>query len=270
MLFKIYKPSPFLQPYIRDYCFMETEKEEGAITERVIPAGGIQLMFHYRNPFVVYQHEKPGSTQPRTFISGLGSSYSDVSTSGAAGVVFVAFHPAGACHFFPFPLARIENKSIDLSEIFGTETKIVEEALCEQANLSGKLEVIENFLTKKFSGICMNDNRLIRHGVKLIFESKGQITAGDLAKNLATTPKSLERKFAAYIGKTPKQFIKLIRFHETIQDFNRGHNISLTEYAVRNGYYDQSHFIRDFREYAGLTPKEFVSRYTGCGNDGYN
>jgi AraC-like DNA-binding protein len=72
----------------------------------------------------------------------------------------------------------------------------------------------------------------------------GQIPAAELANRLSVTSKTLERKFAAYIGKTPRQYSKLIRFRQILKDISSIKNVTLTEHAFRNGYFDQSHFIR--------------------------
>jgi len=240
---------------------METEASEGNIVERVIPTENVQLMFHYRNPFVVVEGEIIAKYQPRTIISGLSNSYSDVSTFGQAGVAFVQFQPAGACHFFKFPLSVIENQSFDLSDIFNAEIKQIEEKLFESKTIQERVFLIESFLMSKFSPIPQYDQLFLDKGIQVIKQSRGQISANSLAEKLTTTSKSVERKFSNHLGKTPKQYIKLVRFQETLSDFSRHKNIHLTEYAYRNGYFDQAHFIRDFKSFSGYTPKEFVEKY---------
>lgn len=240
---------------------METDANEGNIAERVIPTENVQLMFHYRNPFVVVQGETIAKHQPRTILSGLSNLHSDVSTFGQAGVVFVQFLPAGACHFFKFPLSEIENQSFDLSDIFYSEIKQIEEQLFESKEIHEKVSIIESFLIGKFSPIPQYNHLFIEKGIQLIKQSRGQITANNLAEKLITTPKSMERKFSNHLGKTPKQYIKLVRFQETLNDFSTHKDIHLTEYAYRNGYFDQAHFIRDFKSFSGYTPKEFVEKY---------
>jgi AraC-like DNA-binding protein len=259
--FQIVQANGFLRNFIKHYCFMETDVSEGNIVERVIPTENVQLMFHYRNPFVVFHGNNIPSKQPRTIISGLSNTYSDVSTVGEAGVVFVHFLPAGACHFFRFPLSEIENQSLDLSDIFNAEIKQVEEMLFHAKTMQEKVRVIEDFLMRKYSPILKHDQLLIGKGIQLIKQNRGQMTAIRLCEKLSVTPKSLERKFSNHLGKTPKQYIKLIRFQETLNDFSMHKNIHLTEYAYRNGYFDQSHFIHDFKTYSGYTPKEFVEKY---------
>jgi AraC-like DNA-binding protein len=79
-----------------------------------------------------------------------------------------------------------------------------------------------------------------------------------LASQLAVTSKSLERKFASLIGKSPKQFIRIIRFQEVMNGLVNHQPQCLTEFAFNNGYFDQSHFIREFKAFSGYTPREFV------------
>jgi AraC-like DNA-binding protein len=261
MHFRIIQPNGFLKNYIKQYCFMESEVHEGDVTERVIPSGGVQLMFHYRNPFVVSQPGNKLAQQPRSILSGLSHSFSDVSTHGEAGVVFIQFYPVGACHFFNFPLSHIENQSVNLKDVFQSETSPVEERLYLEKSLIGKVKIIENFLLKRFSPILESDYQMLLTGIRLIKQTKGQIPASTLSGRMCVTSKSLERKFAAYLGKTPKQFIRLIRYQEILANFSKYKNIHLTEHAYLNGYFDQSHFIKDFKTFTGYTPKEFVARY---------
>lgn len=267
MKFQIVQPSGFLKKYIKNYCYMESDIYDADVMERVIPTENIQLMFHYKNPFVVFHSNEFVSKQPRSIISGLSNNYSDVSTAGETGVVFVSFHPTGACHFFNFPLSEIENLSVDLTDIFNSEIRQIEELLYLKDTIKEKVTVIENFLINRFSPIPDYDNLLIQKGIELVKGYKGQINAKCLSESLYTSPKTLERKFAKYLGKTTKQLISLIRFQEVLRDFSCGDERSLTEFAVNNGYFDQSHFIHDFKSHTGYTPKEFRAKYPDFGMD---
>lgn len=261
MNFRIVKPGGLLKYYIKQYCLMESSILESDVTERVIPTDSVQLMFHYKNPFVVVHGDESRVRQPRSIISGLSDTFSDVSTAGESGVVFVSFYPSGACHFFRFPLSEVENQSIDLADVLGPEIGHIEEQLFLARSVDEKIRVIEDFLLRRFSPIPQHDGMLIRSGIELIKASKGQTSASTLSNQLSMTTKTLERKFAQYLGKTTKQVIKLIRFQEVLNDFSANKNLSLTEHAFNHGYFDQSHFIRDFRTYSGYTPGEFVARY---------
>jgi AraC-like DNA-binding protein len=105
-------------------------------------------------------------------------------------------------------------------------------------------------------------------GIRLIQQSRGQLSSAALSEKLSVTTKSLERKFSEYIGKTPKQFIRLIRFQAALADLGSTSQISFTEYAYRNGYFDQAHFIKEFKSFTGFTPREFHLRYPDFSLDG--
>lgn len=261
MKFQFVQPSGFLKNYIKHYCFMESDIYEADVVERVIPTENIQLMFHYKNPFVVFHTNDSVIQQPKSIISGLSDYYSDVSTAGETGVVFISFLPTGACHFFRFPLSEIENQSVDLTDIFNSEIRQIEELLYLKDTIREKVAVIENFLIRCYSPIPSHDSLLIKKGVEIVKNCKGQTSAKYLSDCLYTSPKTLERKFARYLGKSTKQVIKLIRFQEVLHDFSCLNKRSLTEHAYNNGYFDQSHFIHDFKSYTGYTPKEFYVKY---------
>ena len=263
MHFRFFQPSGFLKQYVKQYCLMESGPGEQDMCERVIPTEHIQLMFHYRDPFVVHSGTMP-VRQPFSIVSGLSHSYSDVSTHGLTGVIFISFTPAGACHFFEFPLSEIENQSVDLRAVYNREIHEVEEKLHRAGSSGERIALIEQFLVQRYREIPLHDELLVQSAITLIRSNREALTTPELAGMLSVTPKSLERKFAAYIGKTPRQFTKIVRFNQCIRDMGSGGKGNFTQYAYRNGYYDQSHFIHEFKMYSGYTPGEFFSLFPDC------
>ncbi len=261
MNFHLVKPSGFLSSYIRHYCFMESEVGDAAIAERVIPVDSIQLMLHYKDPFVESHPDTSVIRQPRSFVSGLNGSWMDVSTSGEMGVVFVSFFPGKARQFFNFPLAEIENQRVGLRDIFHREIFEVEEKLCLSKSIEDKVYCIEGFLKKIFCPVSNHDELFIQRFLEIIKAYKGQIAARDLADKLSVTCKTLERKSANYLGKTPKQYIRLIRFQELLTNISTGRHTHLTGLAYDSGYYDQAHFIHDFKQFCGYTPSAYAKKH---------
>jgi len=259
MRIEIVKPSGFLAQYIKYYWVLESDLNDGAVSERVIPTGNVELMFHYRKPFLM---SKNGTErlQPQSIITGVSSNYADVVTQGESGVIAVTFFPHGACNFFKFPLSELENQSISLSDLFANEVAAVEELLQSTTSLAGRIGVVERFLLKRFNPIGTSALQFIKQGVDLINQSGGQITASKLSDKLYVSPKSLERKFTSLLGKSPKQFIRIVRFNEVVRSISAPSNAFLTQQAYKNGYFDQSHFIHDFKALSGYTPKEFIAK----------
>ncbi|HNW51748.1 MAG TPA: helix-turn-helix domain-containing protein [Prolixibacteraceae bacterium] len=258
MHYRFIHPSPILAPYVKHYWMLETEAWEGNVCERVVPTANLQLMFHYRRPFVMTFPDQQTALQPQSFASGLSSSFMDAATQGASGVIAIDFHSYGACNFFRFSLHEIENQSIRLSDIFTDEVKYLEEQICGCGDLESRISFIEKFLIEKLVPVDARDFRLMKHAVELVEQSGGQIKASQLAAKLAVTSKSLERKFASLVGKSPKQFIRIVRFQEVMDGLVNQRPQHLTAYAFNNGYSDQSHFIHEFKTFTGYTPREFV------------
>jgi len=261
MRFQIYKPVGFLAKFVKEYCFMEADAHEGAVIERVIPMEHIQLMFHYKDPFVIIKPTEEIVKQPRSIISGLTDNYFDVSTNGETGVVFISFYPEGACNFFGFPLSEIENQSIDLKDVFNSDCRDLEEKLYDTRSFEQRILLIERFLLNNYKPIPVYDKLLIEKSIGKIRFSNGNTTVAELSDYLAVTTKSLERKCSKYLGKPTKQIIQLFRFQSILHDFSLDKNSTVTERAYKRGYFDQSHFIKDFKKYSGYTPGEFLEKY---------
>ena len=215
-------------------------------------------MFHYRNTFV---QNSTGVLlyQPRSLVSGININYSDVSTDGESGVIAVTFYPVGAACFLPFPLYEIEDRSVALADIFYSKIKDIEEQICLAQTNATRIKIIEKFLTSCFNPAKSNEYQAIKKGINLLKLSGGQISSSKLSEELFISTKTLERKFAAYVGKTPKQFIRIVRFQRIIGLLSQTKITSLSQLALDNGYFDQAHFTNDFREMSGYTPKEFLA-----------
>lgn len=261
MNIKYVRPSGILAEYINYYWILETDASDGQIWERVVPITNIELMFHYKTPFICQKENEAEFIQPRSFISGIKNDYTDVATSGDSGVITVSFHPLGACNFFRFPLLEIENANINLRDIENSSISLVEEQLCISRTLDERISIIEQFMLSRFSAVSFDDLKSVKEGLRLINDSKGQIDISSLSRSLFLTEKSLLRKFSSIIGKTPKQYSRIVRFQQIMRSLSEYGNSSLTQIAIDNGYFDQAHFIRDFKALSGYTPKDFLLRY---------
>ncbi len=257
MYWKIFKPCAQLAPYIKQYWVLETDISDGEVTERVIPTGNLDIMFHYKRPFEVNKEDKI-RVQPQFFLSGMSSHYSDVTAYANSGVVSVTFYPEGACYFFDFPLHEIENQIISLKDIDQKEIRIIEQQLFDAPAITDKIKIIEQFLYNRIRQVKHYDHLLVKQGLAFIKNKRGDLKVKELSKELFTTERTIERKFSAIVGKAPKQYIRLIRFHETINGLYQIGKKNLTEFAYDNGYFDQAHFINEFKSLSGYTPKEFL------------
>lgn len=263
MRFHLFTPSERLRPYVKQYWVMESQGSEPDLGERIIPTGNVQMLLHYRNPFTLFAPDATCSRQPGQLASGLSGSWNDVSTNGETGVFAITFHTSGACQFFPFPMEKLDEQTVELADIYDTDIRFLTEKLGNTRTHTEKFDLVESFLMRHFSPIASHDEQLIRSGLQVITHYRGLISTSKLAEALFVTPRTLERKFSTYLGKSPKQLSRIVRFQETLGDLYKPAPVNLIEVACKNGYYDQAHFIHEFKTFCGCTPVEFQRRYSG-------
>lgn len=262
MRFHLFTPSEHLRLYVKYYWIMESQGSEPDLGERIIPTGNTQILLHYRNPFTLFAPDTSSRRQPGQLASGLSSSWNDVITNGETGVFAITFHTSGACHFFPFPMQTLDELTVELADIYDKDIRFLTEQLGQTLTHTEKFDLVESFLIRHFSPISRYDEQLIRTGLQVITQHKGLVSTSRLADTLCVTPRTLERKFSTYLGKSPKQLSRIVRFQETLRDLYTPAPINLTEVACKYGYYDQAHFIHEFKTFSGCTPVEFQRRYS--------
>ena len=267
MVINQYKPTGILSKFIRYYWSIEACANEPLHTERVLPLGNVDLMFHYKNSFLIQKEGKSVFRQSAANLGGLSTTFAHVSTAGETGMICVSFFPFGACHFFNLPLTEIAEQQIGLENIFRDTGEILDKIYCA-GSMNERISFLESYLVSKIAYIGDYENLLMVKSIDLIEQSKGQISAFMLADKLALSPKSLERKFNYYIGKSPKQYSKIIRFKNILDQLKSPNQHSLTRIAIENGYFDQSHFTRDFKKFTGYSPRDFLNVFDDIsGND---
>jgi AraC-like DNA-binding protein len=168
----------------------------------------------------------------------------------------VYFKEGGAAPFFRQPLHELFRESISLeSFMLRSELLIVEEQLCEAKSDAKRVKVIEQFLITRIKPIT--SDKLVLAALALIHKSKGNIRIKELASELHTSQSPLEKRFRQVVGATPKKFASIVRLKHVIQQYNP--QDSLTSLGYEAGFYDQAHFIKEFKAFTGQTPDDFFS-----------
>lgn len=104
-----------------------------------------------------------------------------------------------------------------------------------------------------------HSNLLVLHAANLLVGSAGSVTVEQLAEETGYTTRYLDKSFRSEVGLSPKQLAKIFRFQAAVKALNAHVDRNLTETAMELGYYDQSHFVHDFKAFSGMTPKKYCS-----------
>lgn len=226
--------------------------------QRIVPNGLTELTF--------YLNSRPKSMDTRknitenTILSGHLKSYYDISVTGNLSMFSVSFRPFGVRMFLNIPANELYDINVPLRYLISDMADRLEDQLLEAGCFSEKVAIIESFLAFRLAGsIAAYDLKRIENSVNLITSAKGAIQVDNLSDAACLSRKQFERIFTNYIGTSPKQFLKTVRFQSSLQIKHLNPEMPLTELAYSCGYYDQSHMINDFRSLSGKTPGQYFA-----------
>lgn len=258
MDYNTYKPHPALELLINFYWTLEIPADKNAQKQQIIPDGNIEMTFILGDDIMRCISEDEFVKQPRAMILGQVNNAFYVQPTGYVNTFAISFYPYGFANFITEPIKNLINKETPLAELFGYESaNVLEQKIISATNVKERIKCIEDFLFTK-----LNEQKTIDHIVKstvdTLLSSKGSAQINSLSEEDLSKKRKLERMFQKQIGISPKQLSKLIRFQSALKAMLNEEDISLTNIAHDSNYYDQSHFIKDFKEFTGVSPKDFV------------
>jgi len=245
-----YIPCDALKPYISALAI----SEGGAgSTYKVLPGTGLVLGFQYSGRVA---HIAGGSEMKLSTagITGLHGGYRVYKSDAGTGTLLVYFRDGGAAAFFSYPLHELFGESVSLEQfMLRSELLVLEEQLLEAPTHTAKIQVAEQFLTGRLQHTA--PDALAMAAVAIIHRCKGNIRIKDLALQLHTSASPLEKRFRQAIGTSPKKFASIVRMKHAIAAYTPG--TPLTALGYHSGFYDQAHFIKEFRSFTGDAPEAF-------------
>jgi AraC-like DNA-binding protein len=249
-----------LAPYVQLVWSLESDGVEEAPPEHILPDGIVEMVFHYGDPWVTSVAGGPGVVQPQSFAISMLRKYVEIVPQGRTGFIAVRCFPWGACHFFSKPIRAFLDDTID-AELLWPDSHA--EWMSGFVRTGGELErvaMVQDYLVGKLA-LYRKEEDAMEEGIRHILASGGQMTMGAVCAAVGLTKKQLERKFLARVGATPKVFARVVRFLNICRHIRQYEGVSLSQLALECGYFDQAHFIREFRAFSGDHPKGFFERH---------
>jgi AraC-like DNA-binding protein len=252
-------PSKELLPFIKHYLFL---KSEGNTIKklRLFSDGNTAMVFSFGSKLISnIQNNDRLDYLPSSFIYGQLSDFKDLYLVNEADLVAVVFQPAGLNQILGLPVNEFRDKIICAEDVFGQRGLSLYRRLFEHSNLKDKVKMLDTFFIKLSAKKVFTNHLLIEAAVNFILKSNGTNSINQLTKHVGYTERHIERAFIGCIGLSPKKFGNIIKLHgflKLLKDKSKQNN--LTGIAYEAGYSDQSHLIKEFRKYTGITPKEYL------------
>lgn len=258
MNFHTYPPSKKLKGLIRFFWVFEGEPFDKAYIYRSMGDPCCELIFHYKGRFD--ELSKCGK-RSRSFSSGIHAQthrYRRFITEETFGIFGVYLYPFAALRLLGLSPTDLTNRMPDLPTVLGNTGKELEERIFLATDTIHRIQILTSFLEQQFH-TYEKDNHPAMAAVRHVIQTGPNHTVRELADHFNLSERQFERKFKEYSGFTPKKYLRLVRFGEACNRYKEAEYKTLSKIALSCGYYDQSHFIKDFKAFSGYLPSDFFS-----------
>ncbi len=244
-------PRAELAPFVK--CFwLLSDSSPSVGVERIVPDGCCEIIVNRADPFVGVDQQRE---QPALMLVGQISRFLRIRPTGVVDLLGVRFRPGGLWPFVDVPQAELTDERPDVGDVCRLLRRALEEGAWGGRGRGSAIGGLEEVLLA----------RLVRRrshaaaAVALVEASGGRARIGDVAAQAGASARTLERMFSREVGLSPKLLARVVRFQAVIAAVEGTRRLDWAELAQRCGYFDQSHLIRDFRAFSGLSPARYFA-----------
>ncbi len=258
MLFEFHRPGNPLSlfvdsfTYYRDYYPTHNK-------ERLLPDGNVNLIFEFtEQPKYIYDNETLEEIQTcrKAWFSGIRNTPITIPSGRDSQMFIIQFKKGMALPFSKIPMVTVSNEVLDAEEAMGPEILDLRDALQELTSPFEMFSLAERKLNEIYGGrfeVCP----VVEYSLMRINKNPNTLTLKRLNSEIGYSQKHFIELFKNRVGVTPKTYLRIMRFQKAIHDIDRQTEINWTELALDAGYFDQAHFIHDFKFFCGFTPKQY-------------
>jgi len=258
MEFRHFTPSAGLQPFVKGYFLFESFSNT-EFEDTVFPSGDMEMIFNLGDGAWESAFENSYLKNPPTELWGQLTKPLPIKSKGPQCMLGIRFLTHSAAYFFNDDIGLFNDRVYDLSDIMGAPAKNLHARLLETKQTADRITLVEKFLQERLS----RNNRKapgINKVASILTSIKKNAEADNvlrIARMHNITPRYLQKLFYSHTGLSPKSYNKINRFQLSLQLIAKN-NQPFTSIAYDCGYFDQSHFIRDFKSFTGVTPSAYV------------
>ena len=266
MHYRKFNPSTILSSFVECYFIWDSEgRLETPMVIESPPSGFCSIVFNYADPYYLQNKKYERLAVPMQFISGQSIYSYKLFLEGEIGVAGIVFKPAALATIFQLPIYEYTEERIDLYKIF---KKPVIDKYVTQIKIAGeeqKVHLLEEFLMQQYR-IQKPEPDYIDQAANYIVEHNGLLQVGDLLKDSCMSRRSFERKFFQKVGLSPKYYARLRRIGYLLTFVAGKRKADWPKIVAECEFYDQAHFIKDFKEFTGRSPQQYLKENTELAN----
>lgn len=259
-MYRLRPPAEPLRRYIENYWFVShAPGEDVELRVEVFVDARADLIFNFEAP---YRREVIGGATTQHDRSNLDAQRLvpiRILQHGAVRIVGVRFHLGGLAPFTRLRVAEWSGGTPLPERVFGDETRQLEWALRAEPDLAVSGKMLDEFFLGRLG--CDGAQATFERALSALVAGGGRAPVSRLAEVAASSPRQIERLFARGLGFPPKTVGRVLRFQSSLRLLMADPGVSLGEVAADAGYFDQAHFVRDFRLFSGGVPRGYRGYY---------
>ena len=273
-------PHPLLTECIKDiWVFVSDGRLSKEEIQIIVPNGSVKITLHYSGQlmgrigdqaFVIPEH--------RLSIVGISERplIAAFDRNKPFGCISIELHPAAAYRLLSYPQHELRNAIVPFGEVFGmAATRSLEERIYSATNPVHKVTLLQQFLIGALART--ETDPAFEHSAATIMDAQGLVSMKRLSQVTGLSDRWQRAKFADRLGISPKTFASLVRFQSCFQAMLRDKHVFLQAKHFNDSYYDQAHFIKEFKRFIGYSPAKYTTLQNKVGeiiymdnSDSYN
>lgn len=253
-------PHPALRGHVRTYTGYASITP-GVARRTHSPSGIVPLIITLGPQIGVVERaqQRGPATYIDAFMAGMHDVYAVSESKGEASGIQIDFTPLSAHLLLGRDMSDLTNRIVSLDDVFGVEGPRLRDRLMLAPRWAERFQIVDEFIMRRLA-TAKPASPAVAWAWGQLVTSGGATPVSELAREIGWSRKHLAARFREQVGLPPKTVARILRFERAQHTIRDGIELGWSDLAARCGYYDQAHLIRDFREFAGLTPGEYVAR----------
>lgn len=217
--------------------------------ERLLPTGNMDMVLSL------------GGEHGQDVVSGARSRFTLLDTSRPLTLIGVRFRPGGGFPFFGVPAGELQNLSVPLETLWGAQAARLRERLLEAQTPAARFDILEEALLQRLRA-GRSRSAAVRYAIGRFKDPTRAASVAAVVERTGFSQRHFIATFRDEVGLTPKVFARVTRFRRVIDSLQGSREIDWSALALECGYFDQAHFIHDFRDFAGISPSAYLRHRT--------
>lgn len=262
MIYQKLSPSSEISHLIECYWWIDSESDDSISEEKIIPDGFPEMIWHYGEPYEI-NISGHWELQPKALLAGQLTNHFYLRNTGTSGMVGIKWKPQALFDLYRLTMSELVDSVVELPKDL--------HHLFEPLEHVRKGKMTEERLTLLDKHLCLSlpttlaQSQTVANALKCIQEAEGKVDIEEISSKLGLSPRTLERHFKQSIGLSPKFYSRIIRLNHVFQMVQSG-NRDWADIVYQSGFYDQPHFIKNFKEFIGEDPTSYGFDATNMAN----